>query len=236
MAWQVSPILVPLIAEVKNEIPGSQVVYTIGDSNHQSEVSDHNPDQWGFVCAADFMIGPYFSAADAERLFQRIRSLRDSRTAYVIYNRRIYSRTISPWAIRSYSGSDPHTNHVHVSVVHGSNPHPTSTWNVYPPPPPPPEVAPVTIGFEGTFTINQAWADQMGGTVGQTTTYGVALRQAALLAEEARTNTGGLDALAQAVNALNAELQSLTQDPADMDNPESHPIVAAVRYANAHPA
>lgn len=131
MAWQVSPILAPLIAEVKAKNPG-MTVFTIGDTAHQAEPSDHNPDQWDYVCAADFMIGSSFTAADAEFLFDRINQVRDSRTAYAIYNRRIESRTVQPWVVRSYSGTDPHTNHVHVSVVHGSNPHPTTSWGIYP--------------------------------------------------------------------------------------------------------
>jgi hypothetical protein len=131
--WSVSPILVPLIREVKAEHPGI-VVGTIGDPDHQAEVSDHNPDQWDFVCAGDFMLGAHFTAADAEHLFQRLRALRDPRIAYVIYNRRIFSRTVSPWKVRAYTEDDPHTGHLHISVVHGSNPHPTTSWNIYPAP------------------------------------------------------------------------------------------------------
>lgn len=147
-AWEVSPILAPLIADVRLEHPGV-VIGTIGDPDHQQEVSDHNRDQWGFVCAADFMIGVHFTAADAEALFQRLRALHDGRTAYVIYNRRIFSRTVSPWTVRPYAGDDPHTGHVHVSVVHGSNPHPTTSWNIYPHPeddmPSAEEVADLTV-------------------------------------------------------------------------------------------
>lgn len=137
MAWRNSPILVPLIDEVKAKNPG-MTVYTIGDAAHQAEPSDHNPDEWDFVCAADFMIGGSFTAADAEYLFDRITAIirgTDARPAYVIYNRRIVSNTISPGVIRGYGGTDPHTNHVHVSVVHGSNPHPTDSWGIYPAPP-----------------------------------------------------------------------------------------------------
>lgn len=133
-SWEVSPILAPLIADVKREFPGI-VVGTIGDPAHQAEAtgSDHNPDQYGFVCAADPMFGHGFGAAQAEALFQRLIALRDSRMAYVIYNRRIVSSTVSPWTVRSYTGSDPHTGHLHVSVKHSSNPRPTTSWNVYPP-------------------------------------------------------------------------------------------------------
>lgn len=136
--WIVSPILKPLIDEVRRAHPG-MVIGTIGDAAHSAEASgsDHNPDRWGFVCAADFMLGTpanpsSFTAAEAEYLFDRIRALEDSRTAYAIYDRRIESRTVSPWTVRAYDGTDPHTNHVHVSVVHGSDPHPTDSWDIYP--------------------------------------------------------------------------------------------------------
>jgi len=139
VSWEVSPILAPLIADVKAKHPG-MTVGTIGDEAHQEEgtQSDHNPDQYGFVTAADFMIGTDFSVQDAADLANRLRVLKDGRTAYVIYNRHIMSGPSDPagddWEWRSYDGSDPHTNHVHVSVFHSSDPRPTTTWNVYPVP------------------------------------------------------------------------------------------------------
>lgn len=165
--WEVSPILVPLIADVRREHPGI-VVGTIGDPAHQAEASgsDHNPDQWGFVCAADFMIGTRFTAADAEALFQRLRTLRDGRTAFVIYNRRIFSRTVAAWTVRPYGGDDPHTGHVHASVVHGSDPHPTTSWNIYPAPeddmPTAEEVADLTVAKLLSKTLGSS-----GPNVGQ---------------------------------------------------------------------
>lgn len=132
--WMVSPILVPLILEEKQHHSG-MVVGTIGDTAHQAEAnSDHDPDEWHFVAAGDFMIGPHFTATDAEWLFQRIVTqirMGDKRCAYAIYKRRIVSSTVSPGSIRTYSGTDPHTNHVHVSVPHGSQPHPTTSWHIY---------------------------------------------------------------------------------------------------------
>lgn len=130
MSWQVSPILAPLIAEVRAEHPG-MTIYTVGDLAHQAEPSDHNPDPWGFVCAADFMLGAHFTAADAERLFDRLTALLDDRMVYVIYNRRIVSTVVSPGKVRAYTEEDPHTNHVHVSVKHGPTPHPTGSWHIY---------------------------------------------------------------------------------------------------------
>lgn len=131
--WSVSPILVPLIGEVRDEHPGI-VIGTKGDAVHQTEVSDHNPDQWGFVCAADFMIGSAFTAADCEYLFDQVTEMirgGDKRPAYMIYNRRIVSSTVSPGIVRGYVGTDPHTGHGHVSVPHASRPHPTTRWGIY---------------------------------------------------------------------------------------------------------
>jgi len=133
--WEVSPALEPLIKDVEAEYPGI-TVGTIGNQAHQAEgtASDHNPDEWGFVCAADFMIdeGGGFTAADAQALATRLVVLKDPRTAYIIYNRRIISRTVDAWVWRTYDGEDPHTNHVHVSVNHSATPRPTTTWDVYP--------------------------------------------------------------------------------------------------------
>jgi hypothetical protein len=133
-SWKVSPILAPLIADVKREFPGI-VIGTIGDPAHRAEKtgSDHNPDQYGFVCAADFMYGHGFGATQAEALFRRLIALRDSRLAYEISNRQIVSATVQPYKVRAYTGTDPHTGHVHVSVNHAQSPRPTTSWNVYPP-------------------------------------------------------------------------------------------------------
>jgi hypothetical protein len=132
--WEVSPILVPVITELKGKHPGI-VIGTIGDQAHRAEVSDHNPDQWGYVCAADPMIGPHFTEADAEDLFDRITAFirgGDRRAAFIVYNRRIVSSTVQPGVIRKYTGSDPHTGHVHLSVPHSSNPRPTTSWDLFP--------------------------------------------------------------------------------------------------------
>lgn len=42
--------------------------------------------------------------------------LADPRTVYVIWKRRIQSRVIQPGAWRAYTGEDPHTSHLHVSI------------------------------------------------------------------------------------------------------------------------
>lgn len=169
MTWEVSPILVPLIAEIKAEHPGV-VIYTIGDQQHQQEVSDHNPDEWDFVCAADVMIGPHFTAADAEHLFVRLRQIKDSRTAYAIYNRRIESRTVKPWQVRKYKGDDPHTGHVHVSVVHGPDPHPTTSWHIYQEETDM-DLTPANIDAIATAVAAKVWAAQGGPATARETAF-----------------------------------------------------------------
>jgi len=131
MNWKVSPLLVPVIDEVRQHYP-EIVIGTIGDAAHQQEVSDHNPDQWGYVCAADFMIADHGFNWDACQGFvNRIVQRRDTRMAYLIFNRHFMSATIDGWHWRTYDGSDPHTNHAHLSVIHGPNPHPTTSWHLF---------------------------------------------------------------------------------------------------------
>jgi hypothetical protein len=127
-AWHNAPDLQVLINEIKAEHPGV-TVYTIGDEAHQEEPSDHNPDADGSVNAADIMIGAHFTATDAKQLFARLKKLLDSRMAYAIYNRQIVSTTVDPGEARPYTKSDPHTNHVHVSVKHTAEAD-TRPWHI----------------------------------------------------------------------------------------------------------
>lgn len=93
----------------------------IGDAAHQDEVSDHNPDSQGRVLAVDIdSTGPWPTHFDTyvEYLVARQRSGADDRLEYVIWNRRIASRS-SKWIWKAYSGTnDPHTGHAHFSARH----------------------------------------------------------------------------------------------------------------------
>lgn len=111
MNWHVNEGLAPLITQVKNQFPGI-VVGTIGDAKHQNEQSDHNPNNAGRVNAADFMFKTdVFGDARATWLCTWL--IKDPRTKYVIYDHHIWEN--GSWRI--YNGSDPHTSHVHLSVL-----------------------------------------------------------------------------------------------------------------------
>lgn len=81
---------------------------TLGDASHQARKSDHNDGN-----AFDITHDPG-SGANGE-LIARM-ALADPRTAYVIWNRRIANVSIQEGAWRPYTGSNPHTHHVHVSI------------------------------------------------------------------------------------------------------------------------
>jgi hypothetical protein len=128
MTWQVIGGLQTLIAQVRAEY-GNMLVGTIGDTAHQTETSDHNPDSNGNVCAADFMIGSYFTTYNAAELVTELIIGQDRRLHYVIYNGRIYTSE-HEFTSEVYDGTDKHTNHVHVSVNHNNDATNTREWNL----------------------------------------------------------------------------------------------------------
>jgi hypothetical protein len=89
-------------------------VWTIGDAAHRSRPSDHNPNPAGVVCAVD-VVGRTQAAA----VWRHLLASRDPRVKYAIFDRQIVSTTTSPWQVRNYTGANPHTGHVHVSVGRG---------------------------------------------------------------------------------------------------------------------
>ena len=71
----------------------------------------------GVVTALDLTHDPN-SGCDAGVLAEVLIASRDPRIKYIIWNRRIVSGDAgpSPWAKRTYTGSNPHNMHVHISV------------------------------------------------------------------------------------------------------------------------
>lgn len=87
----------------------------IGDAAHQARQSDHNPDSREIVHAIDV------TRAGIEPYVVINACLRDGwPTTYVIFNRTIWSAT-HDWKPRPYTGSNPHTDHIHVSIRYGAN-------------------------------------------------------------------------------------------------------------------
>lgn len=96
----------------------------IGDAAHQATASDHNPDSRGCVHAID---------EDKDGMDPNLvvaRAIKHPTTSYVIYNRTIWERDRN-FAAHSYTGSDPHTSHVHVSGLSGvSNENNGQSWGI----------------------------------------------------------------------------------------------------------
>jgi len=123
--WRVAKSLLKLRSQINARFPGRKRNEdgTIGDANHQSHTSDHNP--WvvdgdtGVVTAMDITHDPA-SGCTGDFIAEAIRAARDDRVKYIIWNRRIAnSQSIGgaqPWAWRPYTGSNPHNKHVHISV------------------------------------------------------------------------------------------------------------------------
>lgn len=123
--WRLARAITALREEVNRQAPNRSKASdgTIGDAAHRSRDSDHNP--WiedgstGVVSAVD-ITHDAAGGCSAETLAQSLQSGRDPRVKYVIWNRRIMSSYAqggtAPWVWRSYSGSNPHTKHVHISL------------------------------------------------------------------------------------------------------------------------
>jgi hypothetical protein len=98
---------------------------TIGDAAHATRASDHNP--WIVVNGAGVVraLDVDRDGIDAAWLAEQLRLLGaagDARLTgggYVIYNRRITRADWAGWSV--YTGSNPHTAHVHVSFSRGAN-------------------------------------------------------------------------------------------------------------------
>jgi hypothetical protein len=110
---------------------------TIGDAAHSARDSDHNPESPApagnpdnQVDAGDYTHDPAHGA-DMGEVSEAIRLSKDRRVKYVIYSRRIYSGPDGPqpWVWRPYTGTDPHTNHMHVSVRDSTHDQ-TQDWQI----------------------------------------------------------------------------------------------------------
>lgn len=115
MAWRVANSLLRLQDAVNTKWPGRDKGNDgfLGDSAHAARKSDHNPNAAGVVCAFDITHDP--PTLDAHALADYLKSKGDKRVQYIISNKRIWNPDISS-AWRPYTGSNGHTEHIHVSV------------------------------------------------------------------------------------------------------------------------
>lgn len=121
MSWRLAKCLEVLRKQVNVKYPNRSKDSdgSIGDANHASRSSDHNPwitglDGVPVVSAIDITHDPangFNSYAFADML----KANRDPRIKYIISNHRIWNPSISD-AWRVYTGPNPHDHHVHISV------------------------------------------------------------------------------------------------------------------------
>lgn len=121
MTWRVAKSLDKMREQINTHSPNRNKASdgTIGDARHATAVSDHNPHvrdgNLGVVTALDITHDPA-KGVDTWAIADHMRQKRDARVKYVISNKRIFSSTVSPWTWRAYTGSNPHSKHIHVSV------------------------------------------------------------------------------------------------------------------------
>lgn len=124
MSYYLAPSLKQLRDEIDAAHPGRDKKSDgwIGDSAHNARKSDHNPDyaSGGVVRAIDVDV----SGIDVNKLMAVLKS--DSRVNYFIYNHSIYGA--SSFAKRRYNGSNPHVQHIHVSIKHGKSAERAGAW------------------------------------------------------------------------------------------------------------
>lgn len=111
----------------------------VGDKKHQKTKSDHNPNALGIVQARDFDHDPKAGSddnapgIDIANLCAVLVKHKDRRIKYIICNGKIISGWggPSPWIPRDYTKSNPHRQHIHISVVDDADLYDDpSAWNL----------------------------------------------------------------------------------------------------------
>lgn len=151
--WVLIPSLKQLFADFDLIAPGRDHASdgSIGNAAHMKEVSDHNRDDTAGSKAAynDHDGKPEVRAIDVDNnlnitvegfkdpmegvvqfLLKRCRSGAEKRLEYIIYYRRIWSRS-SGWVQKTYTGASPHTEHAHFSGRHdGAYDNQAQSWHL----------------------------------------------------------------------------------------------------------
>jgi hypothetical protein len=161
MAWRVFNGLLVLRDQVNKIAPNRAkgADGTICDENHPT-TSDHCPhDVPGvgseMVSALDLTHDPA-GGFDSYKFAEVLRQHRDPRIKYVISNTRMFSSyatsSYAAWTWRPYSGTDPHTGHVHISVLDAAISDTSTPWNLE-------GFIPVA---DSLITYNTGWMVQLG--------------------------------------------------------------------------
>ncbi len=121
MGWRLATSLEVLRNQVNAAYPNRNKASDggIGDAAHAATASDHNPNAAGVVCAYDLTHDPA-NGFDSYEVADNLLANRHPDLKYIVSNRRIAGEW-SGWQWQYYGGSDPHTNHMHVSVGIGSD-------------------------------------------------------------------------------------------------------------------
>lgn len=125
MAWRIAKSLLKLREQINTALPDRLRISDggIGDAAHTSRNSDHNPwvrDSKGqpIVTAIDLTHDPDFNGLDCNKLAEALRKSADPRIKYLIWNCQITTRMSGGgFGWKKYNGSNPHTKHLHISVV-----------------------------------------------------------------------------------------------------------------------
>lgn len=134
MAWRIARSLETLRDQIDSRYPNrsKESDGTIGDPDHRSRSSDHNPwYQEHIVTALDITHDPD-NGVDIDRLTDELAASRDDRIKYLIANRLILDTRpeFHPWQWVPYQGPNPHTRHMHISVVSSSASDDPRPWDL----------------------------------------------------------------------------------------------------------
>jgi hypothetical protein len=145
--WVLIPCLKQLFAEFNTVAPHRDKASdgSIGDTAHQEETSDHNPDETGNVPIHDAdhvnevhaidvtsdLRTPGLSMEDVvQHILARCRSGAETRLRYVIYYQRIWEAK-NGWRERAYTGSSQHREHAHFGASYDSDKEAsTASWTL----------------------------------------------------------------------------------------------------------
>lgn len=200
-----SPYLVASLAKLRDEFnsiaPKRDKASDgwIGDAAHSARASDHNPTESGAVHAIDVDIDLKQPGLSMEKVVQfllaRCRGGKETRLKYVIFNRRIWTKS-NNWRQQDYLGQNPHDHHAHFSGVYTSEAERSvKSW----------QLADLIEAPEAPVTTPaQNWAQDVDPSA-NTYSAGGALWTTFL-------RTGQIGPLAETVNELNARVEDQEDD------------------------